>query len=439
VSSYSTPARVRFPRSIDTGVVPTVLAPGSFAVNWADRKVYVGDAAGIPIRFSQWVDDWSPTLAYREGDFVINDGELYRALVDLPPGTPFTDADWATVTGSDRAKMAEPFASSILTGGVVTNTASPAFNLDVAAGTAVLVSGSGLDITSVQVSWGDTALLIPSGAPAWRVVWVDTGGVVTSTDMAAILTAARRDHAILAYVLVGQTDVDLVINGSVPAGDTAESFRDAYIADGGAYRFSGLRAKADADLSVDITAGGVFALGGYWRVTPENPNMASYAARTAVPLQYASRDRLRGAPVGVLAPALWDNGTSTLQAVPSASATIQFITMDLTGAVYVQYGQALYASTTAALDALADAWDTYAKFTAGGPTILLGAAVMRGDATIGTANTIVVAANRGDPFAIASQGESSQYFLVDGSRPLTGNMDADGFEIIDAVIDGGAF
>jgi hypothetical protein len=439
MTSYATPARVRFPRSSDTGVVPAALAPGSFAINWADKKLYVGDASGVPLRITQWIEDWTSTRAYRQGDFVIRDAEMYRARVDLPVNTPFNLLQWEIVTGSDRAKVSEPFGSSILSGGAVTPGAG-AFAVNIAAGTGIMVSGDGLTQQAVEVAWGSGTLTLAAGTPRWRVIWVQSDGVVTSADMTQIIGTARRSRVILAYALVGDAGIAQIIAGQVPAGDTAEAFRDAYYIDGGAYRARGLRIKAATGLALSITEGTVFDLGGNWRVTPENPNLRAFAARAAAPMQYTSTDRLRGAPRATIDPTLWDNNTATLQAVPPTSVTIQYVSMNpATGAVSVQYGQALYATVSAALEALPDDWDARRAFSSGRANVLLGALIMRGDTVTHDGVEVVVANNKGDPFAVASAGESSQYFLVDGSRPLTNDMDAGGHAIDNAVIDGGTF
>lgn len=436
MSSYATPARVRFPRSDVSGVVPISVAPGSLAINWADRKIYVGDGAGNPVLFSQRLAEWNVTLGYRTEDLAIRDGEIYRATVDIAPNTPFAIGPWQVVTGSARAKVSEPFASSVLgSGGIVTAAGTPG-SVAVSAGDGMIIEVAGTTTVEHAVTWGDTTLAVPN-TPGWQVVHVIDPGVIVVAPIAALLDARRRSIVPLAYVLSHETGL-LIVGAGLQIADTAETLRDMYFADGGSYRVSGLRLSVGASLKLSISAGVLFALGQMRLTTPDAPNLLTMAARADVPITYVSRGRMRGT-VTALDPTQWDSGAPALGAVAPAVATIQYVYQAPNGTIFAQYGSAIYPSVARAVDALESDWEATTPYLAGVPLVLLGALVMRGDATLPTDVTIITAANKGDPFIATSSGVSDQYMLADGSRPMIGDLDMGGNDVDNAVIDGGTF
>lgn len=434
MTSYATPARVRFPRSDVTGAVPLSLAPGSFALNWADRKIYVGDEGGQPVRFGQWLDDWDPTLSYRIGDFVLRNNEIYRATMDMAAGTPFAIGPWQVSTGSDRARASEPVATSIVAGGLVTVDSG---QLAVAAGTGIAV-GLGDPPVITDVVWGATILPATGGTSAWGVVSVSTTGVIEVSDLSVATPAWRREHIVLAFVLRNNAgSIQSLLNISPRAGQTAEAFRDSYEVDGGAYRARGLRMTVTPEFGLNLTAGEIFALGAFWRTSATSPNTLSLAMRNNPMLAYESRDRLR-ANRATLDPAQWDNA-GNMAAVPAGQVTIQFVTMLPDQTLHVQYGQTLYASQSAALAEIERAWAAFVPYAGAGPAVVLGAAIMRSDAAATGDVIIVGAASRNDPFTVTPTTGASQFLLLDGSRPMVGDLDMGGNDIENAVMDGGIF
>lgn len=439
MTSYSTPARVRFPRSADTGVVPVNLAPGSFAVNWADRKIYVGDAAGQPIVFSQWLQEWSPVRAYRTGDIVLRNDEQYRATRDLSPGTAFSLADWRAITGGGRVRFSETFATSIVSGGAVTIAADPT-KVNVAAGTGVAITGSPAAPVGADVSWGATALSVSGSPGEWRVVAVSAAGVISVTDAATRTAAWRRQNILLAHVLTDHTGAAVqIVDGAFPAGGTAETLRDMYLSGGGAFRAAGLRCTVTPVMGLSRSEGMVFDIGGNWRANPDSPNLITLPDDPVVSMQYASRDRLRGAATSTIQTAQYDNGGASLTAVPPGSFTIQYVSMAPTGKVFVQYGHRVYGSLAAALSAVEDDWTDLPSFTAGWGNIVMAAMVVPSGATQPEAVTVLTAANTGDPFRSSVSGDTSQYMLIDGGRPMIGDLDMGGNSVLNADIDGGTF
>lgn len=437
MSSYATPARVRFPRSDVTGVVPLSVAPGSLAINWPDRKIYVGDGAGNPVLFTQWLAEWDVTLGYRKDDLAIRDGEIYRATVDIAPNTPFAIGIWQVVTGSGRAKISEPFASSSVgAGGTVTVAPGTTDSVAVTAGTGMVIDVTGALPVERNVTWGDTVIAVPA-TQVWHVVHVTASGVIAVAPIAALLDARRRNIVPLAYVLPHATGLHIV-GAQLQIADTAETLRDMYFADGGNYRASGLRMSVGAGLKLSISAGTLFAMGQTRAVAPDAPNLQQLAARADVPMTYVSRGRVRGT-VTALDPTKWDSGAATLATVAPAVSTIQYVYQAPNGTIFVQYGSAVYTSMARAVASLEDDWAATAPYLAGTPLVLLGALLMRGDASLPADVTVITASNRGDPFISTSSGVSDQYMLADGSRPMVGDLDMGDNDINNAVIDGGTF
>ena len=98
--------RVQTVRSNVTGNRPTGRPPGELYVNWADAQlgtITPTNAAQdlIPVRFFQ------TTANYVVGDFVVQGGQLYRAVAPSTPGA-FKPANWGQIGGSITTGDAAP-------------------------------------------------------------------------------------------------------------------------------------------------------------------------------------------------------------------------------------------------------------------------------------------------------------------------------------------
>ena len=90
--------RVQALRSNVSGSRPTGRQPGEIYVNWADGQIGVINSSNgaqdfVAVRF------FSTTANYNTGDFVIQGGQLYRAIAVSPAGA-FVPANWAQIGGS---------------------------------------------------------------------------------------------------------------------------------------------------------------------------------------------------------------------------------------------------------------------------------------------------------------------------------------------------
>ena len=90
--------RVQTIRSNVSGNRPTGRPPGELYVNWADGQIGAINSANaaqdlIPVRF------FSTAANYVVGDFVVQTGQLYRAVAPSTPGA-FKPANWSQIGGS---------------------------------------------------------------------------------------------------------------------------------------------------------------------------------------------------------------------------------------------------------------------------------------------------------------------------------------------------
>jgi hypothetical protein len=90
--------RVQTLRSNVTGSRPTGRQPGELYVNWADGQIGVINSTSgaqdfVGVRF------FSTTANYNIGDFVVQGGQLYRAVA-ASNGGAFLPANWAQIGGS---------------------------------------------------------------------------------------------------------------------------------------------------------------------------------------------------------------------------------------------------------------------------------------------------------------------------------------------------
>lgn len=441
MTSVKTPARVRFPRQTITGTVPDRIAPGSLSINFADRKMHTGDPGGQPVLISQLIRDWDFALAYRVNDLAIRGGVIIRALVDIPSSSGFDADEWESVSGTDRADFSEPYPAAVLTGGALT--ATDTNEVSVAAGAGVIPDISDprtVLFSSVDWSSFSFALSLPI-TDAWLVVGLDVSGAVSCVALSDAGHAWRRAHLTLGYIqydIAAGEIVDVFI-ARPKAANLATAYLDEYFANGGAYRARGMIVSPGVDLELDISAGTAVVLEYLDGVTAQNT--VDIVAASPLSMTYCSVEGPTGAAVDALIATQWDNG-GVLTPVPAGQYTIQFLFGGVdAGALFtlMEHGQATFANLNAALAALADQWETTTHYADSTITWPICAVIVREDSAAASEALIVMANNRGDPYTVAATGDVSQYFLVDGSRPLTGDMDAGGYAIDNADINGGDF
>lgn len=431
--------RIQWPRSNVTGRIPTSGGlPGSMAVNWADKKVYVYDGAENAQRFSQWIEDFASTKTYQIGDFVIFDGSLWRALTFVGAGTAFNPVQWELIAGS--SEEGEPWATSLTSGGGLgLNTQTG--DVTVTGGSGVVVDNTNPEqiiITLVEWSTFIRAPLI-TGVP-W-VYWLinSSGALVESTDLT---DTQRRDWIMLGYLYAPSLPASAVYTNPLLAGNTAEQLRDQHVTVEGSYPIEGAEVMPDPLvplLGLSVSGGRMWS--------PQYAGQRSIEITPAMDGLSFDRVNRFGVVEASLSPAinpnLYDPGvTGSLVSVPTGSYTIQYVFARGTlSKWYVQYGQAAYTTLEEVLTVLPLDWKTLDTNMQTPHVALMGAVVC----LQGSGIEAVVPVLPGPPyvpFSGAGGGSAvnpdlSIYYEVQGTRALQGDMSCLDYELRDAILDGG--
>jgi len=199
MTTFGTPARARFPRSNATGSKPDTIPPGSFAVNWPDRVIWVGDSRGEAIRFAQKPENWTAEKYYYPDDLVFFGKDMYRALVEVTPG-PFAPVQWERITNSERAEFSEPYATGVLSGGEVGPFVGN--SLTVNAGTGIIIDNSDPTFTNpVLIEWSTFQFLATYPNELWSIIVIDDAAGLREIPASAYTVEDRRKYVELATLL----------------------------------------------------------------------------------------------------------------------------------------------------------------------------------------------------------------------------------------------
>ena len=431
------PARTQQARSNVTGKVLDSGLPGALQVNWPDKKIYTFGPGGQPIRMSQWLEDHSTTKEYKQGDFVIQDGDIWRLTINAVLG-PFDASDWERLTDAARSSAGDPVSSDIYEGGVVSFDATNTLTIE--PGNGVIVDNTEPGALVTAVAWARFTAPATYPNETWSFVGIDINNVVSIIPLSQYDAEWRRDHIELAALLWDDAtnDIAVLVDTSRRTGGTAETYIDEYEVNGGAYRARGARIDPiPLTLTFGYTDGSVFAMGSRWKTDEKNPNVLRIVGVALADFDRIFSGGITDTGVQDIDPDQWDNA-GTLTALAAGSWSIQYIyaLQDFTQ-LYVQYGQTPYPDASAALEALAADWEGLTTRLVTGALLPLAAVVVEQGAT-SLDDAFIIEAERGDAFG-AQRGlfDDSALYRLDGTRALTGDMDADNNQITNAIIDGG--
>ena len=444
MTSFTTPARIRWARSNFSGQVPETLAPGSMAVNWPDRKVFVGDAGAQAVQFSQWLDDFNATLTYKADDFCLYQGDIWRCLLNTTAGVPFDTDQWDRLTNSRSERLTERASSNILSGGEVTLIDDT--TVDVTAGEALITyfeNGGDLEPIVTFVTWGSFTATVAPVAPGdtYATLYINQTGTIGLSNL--FTPSLRRETASLATLFFVSDLLVEVDDASAQTGRISEAIWDEYVISGGAYKISDatLRASTTDPLGLLLGRGRYYSLGRLWRSQPKTPNLT--ASGPFDPLPFTQMTRLgdpRDTAVTAIDPNSYD-AAGVITPVPAGQWTIQYLyTKAEADTFYIQYGQLLYATLEDAADNIRNDYAILRKYFDEESSIVVGAVIIQqGTTDLVDAEIVNIIGSGANPFepVITTSVNANQYYLIDGSRVLTGDMDAAGNTIDDAVIDGG--
>lgn len=433
--TFKTPARAQWPRDTVTGAQQDAIAPGSMAVNIADKKIYVGSMNGVPILFSQKIEDHSALLHYDPGDMVIFDAEIYRAKTTVPVGTAFSDTDFESISGGQSKGYFELNETGMISGGAVTINSGN--TVSVATGKGLIVDNTSVVIVDAQViEWGGFLAALNYQSEASSVVGINAFGALVHVAESVADRQFRRENIVLTSVLWDALgNIIGLVDNSIRVGGVSETVRDAYYAEGGAYRASGCALGFNpGTFELTISAGQIFNMGGKWRSDPLDPNVVDVPAINPLIFSRVSITGVQASNVIEIDNTVWDNG-GTLTAIPAGQWTIQYIIAAADfSAVFVQYGQALYPTTFSAAEVIAQDWQNFIAIVAGASAVLLGAVITGPDDASLYQGRIIAAARGADPFVNSIAQNDEGFYVLDGARALTGPMDAGGNNINNAGV-----
>ena len=429
------PRYVQFPRSNVAGGVPTEIDHGSFAVNTVDRKVYVGGPGREPLLMAYRVADFDPDRGYRVQDIAYHEGSLWRCKVSFTTGQ-FNPSQWLELTDVSTAPYKELSGTSWISGGAVS--LAPPGGISVGAGSGVVVNAVNVGNPAVTpVSWNARTFMPPFDQDETVAIGVSAGGSFSLQPSSNLDSEWRRTHVLLGWFTTDATgNAVQVDNALIGQHQTKETLADLLNVIG-PFKVSGGDMNLSGISQIRVASGRVFWQG--IRASDISPNLAS--VQTLDPFGMLRADRggyTDTTPQTSLDVANYDNGAGVAP-VPAGKFTIQFIFLlaDL-GTGIALYGQDLYDTIDAALTDVAAVWDQEVLLPpVVRETILLGA-VVSDDA--GTSQAVVNAATGfGEPFGgSGGTGDTSQFLLISGVRPMQGDLDLGGNGLTNGSVDGEA-
>jgi len=422
--------RVQFPRSSVSGKIPDSVQAGSFAVNWTDLKLYTGDAGGTPILMSQITTDFDATKVYRRGDFVIESDDLWRARQDVPANVGFRESEWLRLSfgsGVDSGMRGE---TGSISGGAVSWDGS--LNLNVASGQGLVVDWTDAANPVVTVfSWGDFVITVPDGVAGTFSLYIDPDGAYfTKTTGSPWSTAVRLSKVILS---TSPRAVMGVLDARIYAGRSANTAKDlnAPMSIG-----DGLLVSGHTNLAISRTAGSILGIG----VSDDQsePNKAEIASAAVVSYLPVRAGHIGDTFLTAVEPDVYDAGGS-FATIPAGSATIHILKMTQDGTHFIEYGQTLFDGVTAAANGLFDYIEggQYVAMLDADISVTLAALIVTPEAVEWAAPyaRVVRSYTKSRTFLPSDENSEESYYLLDGSRALSGDMNAAGYAITETDID----
>jgi len=246
--------------------------------------------------------------------------------------------------------------TGLIDGGALSVNADPTL-FDVAAGNGQIID-SATDPnapSAALVSWpAITGISVTNLATAefTHVYMNSSGQVIQSVSMPT--PESRRDSIYLGK-LVHPDNVSLFAASSQPEViiNPLNCVADFWLSLG-LLNISGNKISANgANLSIDRSAGTVHQVGVNYQANKQKPNIRDLAAATPITFRYRTQTSVESTNTTVLDPTVYDNG-GTVTAIPGSNnqATNVRVYMFNAGGIRIQYGQQVYATLAAAVEAL---------------------------------------------------------------------------------------
>jgi len=278
-----------------------------------------------------------------------------------------TDLEWEKFSAGAAAGRDQIVSTGLIQGGFITVNADPT-KIDITAGIGLIVDNYTdiLNPTGTLVTWDAfTEVTITNLATATRsFISIDIGGAVSQIPQPGLTNADHKDliflgqlgHANFSSIIAVRNNPDPGLDATARLADLARSI-GTFNVKGNIYSPNGV------NLNLNKSIGDTYKLGNNFAIDLKSPDTTSDPAETTVPFNYSYRDGSGGYTVETPAvtavdSGFYDNGSGTLQAVPTNDWQIQvvkhFSGVSGVGSTRIEYGQATYATKAAALLAVPD-------------------------------------------------------------------------------------
>jgi hypothetical protein len=296
---------------------------------------------------------------------------------------PTTLAGYGITDAASVAQIAarSGASTSIFNGGVVSINADPT-KFDVSAGNAQFVDYTDpQNPVSTTLAFGPFSAVIVTNIDTQIATYVGLTQAGSLVQQATPFTATqRRTIAHLGLLIHSNLTNINVVNQTTPLNRSMlNQLQDLFEAIGPLNVSGNVFSANGANLNLNKSAGVLLRYGSNAANSVLDPHQVSLPQTTALTFRYRQANGTESADRTTVNPAQWDNA-GTLTAVGGTQFTIQRIYVFQAGAVRIQYGQAVYASLAAALDAInTEAFVTESNIAANGVARAL--LIVRGNVT----------------------------------------------------------
>lgn len=367
-----------------------------------------------------------------------------------------THATWVQVAKGDSdgtiALVApEPSGTTgVLSGGVI-SIGTPTNTFSVTGGMGVVVDShtdpSKKAISEVDFSSGFTNVPVTDIATSvFTAIGIDKDGLIVQKANALFTVEEERDVIALGTLIhTDLTNIESVSNNQQLSFGGLHNVYDL-ASTIGFINVTGNDYKANGvNLQIDRSAGKTFGMGSNYINSTKSPNIQDHLGSAATNFSYNRRDGVGGfiveTPVNTIAPALYDDGSGTLQAVSSNNWTIQRVYfVPSSGNTFIQYGQTVFNTFNAAVRGIIH--EALEKDPRLDSTLLRAYILVRGGATDLSDSgdcTFVEAGKFGEGVANGAGSSSSTFQTVyENSTPpqIVFNDGLDGLDFRDSLTEG---
>lgn len=310
--------------------------------------------------------DWRTVSTFLSGSIPSDHGNL-GGLADDDHlqyfNTTRGDARYYTQTQLDT-RINHP-STGIFSGGVLslgTLSGSPASTslFSITAGTGLFVDHytDPQHPTYLVVSWGAFTDVSVTNIATQDITFIGIDNTGSIVQLSSLSSDHHRDYILLGIIShFNRSYIEAVRNDGHPVFDVTARLTDFGHAIGSFNVSGNVYGPNDSNLMIDKSAGESYQSGANFHINPKSPDITNDIAANVVSWNYSYRDGSGGfiltTPTNTVDPGHYDNGTGTLATVSTNSWSIQTILFYPEANEHrIEYGQTVYASSTAAKAAI---------------------------------------------------------------------------------------